>query len=330
MKRLFFTVIITLLLNIVPVIAIAQEPENIYVVKPGDTLTTIADKFDTSDEELIATNGLQSRMLKAGQKLWVPFMYEVVSNDTLQKLASTYHSSIEKIKSTNGLVKDSLEVGQIIKIPPKRMMMQGQYILMSREEFKDWLFHQQVSRKINLIQEHHTWLPSYEHFHGTNHFEMLTSMENFHKKRWGWQNIAQNITTFPDGKVAVCRPFDIAPEGSIGEQANSVGIAIENVGNFDVGHDVMSEQQKETIIYIAALLSIKFGLTPSIDSITYHHWWHVKTGERVLDHAPAYNVKTCPGTGFFGGNSTTSANNHFYPLVLRKMQEIKTPITIEN
>lgn len=324
MKRLLFAVIVMLFMNIAPANTTGKDPENIYVVKPGDTLTSIADKFGTSEEELKATNGLQSHSLATGQKLWVPFMYEVVSNDTLLQLATAYHSTVEAIKTTNGLSSDSLQIGQILNIPPKRMTMQGQYILMTREEFRDWLFHQQFTRKISLIQEHHTWLPSYEHFHGSNYFPMLTSMENFHKKRWGWQNIAQNITTFPDGMVAVCRPFDSAPEGSIGVNANSVGIAIENVGNFDIGHDVMTEQQKETIVYIAALLSIKFGLTPSIDSITYHHWWHVKTGERVLDQALAYNVKTCPGTGFFGGNSTTNAINHFYPLVLRKMQEIQT------
>lgn len=323
MKSIWLTMMITLIISLAPNYANAQDPENIYIVKPGDTLTTIAAKFDTREEELIATNGLQSHSLKVGQKLWVPFLYEVVSDDSIQRLATLFHTTFEAIKSTNGLTEDSLQVGQILKIAPKRMMMQGQYILMTREEFKDWLFHQQFSRKISIIQEHHTWMPSYEHFHGSNHFAMLTSMENFHKKRWGWQNIAQNITTFPDGKVAVCRPFDIPPEGSIGAQANSVGIAIENVGNFDIGHDVMTEQQKETIIYIAALLSLKFGLTPSIDTITYHHWWNVKTGERVLDNAPSYNVKTCPGTGFFGGNSTTSATNHFYPLVLRKMQEIQ-------
>lgn len=323
MRRLWLTVSTTLLLLMNPANAAGSESENIYMVKPGETLTTIADKFDTSEGELIAANVLQTQLLKAGQKLWVPFMYQVVSNDTLQKLADAFHTSIEAIKSANGLTQDALQVGQILKIPPQKMRMQGQYILMTREEFKEWLFHQQFTRKISLIQEHHTWMPSYEHFHGSNHFEMLTSMENFHKKRWGWQNIAQNITTFPDGKVAVCRPFDIAPEGSIGTQANSVGIAIENVGNFDIGHDTMTEQQKETIVYITALLSIKFGLTPTIDTITYHHWWNVKTGERVLDNAPSYNVKTCPGTGFFGGNSTTNATNHFYPLVMQKMQEIQ-------
>lgn len=147
-------------------------------------------------------------------------------------------------------------------------------------------------------------------------------MEKFHKRRMGWSNIAQNIITFPDGKIAVSRPFNIAPEGTIGPRANATGIANENLGNFDKGHDVMTAEQKETIVYITAALSIKFGLTPSIDSITYHHWWNWKTRERVLDKGPDYNVKTCPGTGFFGGNSTTIALHNFYPLVTRKMQEI--------
>lgn len=207
-------------------------------------------------------------------------------------------------------------------IPNSNKSVQGQYILMTKEEFRNWLFSNSFTRKISIIQEHHTWLPSYKHFNGSNHFSMLQGMEHFHIKEKGWKNIAQNLTTFPDGKVAVCRPFDIAPEGSIGSIANSAGLNIENVGNFDIGHDVMTKEQKETIVYITALLCIKFGLTPSVDSITYHHWWNLKTGERVLDQGPEYNVKTCPGTGFFGGNSTNHAKNDFYPLVERKIREI--------
>lgn len=199
---------------------------------------------------------------------------------------------------------------------------QGPYLLMTREEFNNWLFSQTFTRKINKIQHHHTWLPSYKQFYGHNHLQMLKSMENFHVSKMGWKNIAQNLTIFPDGKVAVCRPFNVEPEGSIGAMANSGSIMIENVGNFDSGHDVMTAEQKESIVYVTAALNIKFGLTPSIDTITYHHWWDLKTGERVLDNAPSYNVKSCPGTNFFGGNSTTSAKTHFYPLVSKKMQEI--------
>jgi len=318
-----FILLFHLLLLNMPVHAAERNFSNLYEVRAGDSLPMIADKYGTTVEELKATNGLISDSLLIGQRLFVPMMYEVTAGDTLEKVASTYHSTVELIRATNSLPSTELEIGQILKIPPKRMNMQGQYILMTREEFRDWLFHQAFTRKISLIQQHHTWLPSYKHFYGNNHFTMLKGMETFHTTKMGWPNIAQNITTFPDGKIAVCRPFDMAPDGTIGPTANSTGIAIEHIGNFDIGHDVMTVEQKETIVYLNALLCMKFGLAPNIDSITYHHWWSLKTKQRVLDNAPAYDVKTCPGTGFFGGNTTQSAMKYFYPLIVQKMQEIR-------
>jgi hypothetical protein len=210
-----------------------------------------------------------------------------------------------------------------VRATEKGIVKSGQYMLMTREQFRNWLFKQNFKRKITIIQQHHTWSPSYRNFNGHNHFSLLEGMEEYHIKERGFSNIAQNITTFPDGKIAVCRPFDHPPEGTIGAKANSIGLCIEHIGNFDKGHDVMTWNQKETIVYINALLCIKFGLTPSIDSITYHHWWNMKTGERVLDNGPAPYVKSCPGTGFFGGNTTKSAKRYFYPLVVRKIKELQ-------
>ncbi|MFJ5759524.1 LysM peptidoglycan-binding domain-containing protein [Neobacillus sp. NPDC093182] len=311
-----------LFLTISPAHALEIKHNNLYVVKAGDSLPAIANKYSISIEELKVTNGLQSDVLIAGQKLRVPIIYEVGAGDTLLDISTAFHASVETIKAVNGLTSEQLYLGQILKVTPKKMTMQGQHILMSKEEFKEWLFNTQVNREIRLIQQHHTWIPSYKHFNGSNHFQMLMGMENHHKKTMGWKNIAQNITTFPDGKVAVSRPLNIIPEGTIGPKANSVGIAIEHVGNFDKGHDVMTKEQQETIVYINALLCIKFGLTPSIDSITYHHWWHMKTKERVLDATASYNVKSCPGTGFFGGNTTASAKTYFYPLISDEIEEI--------
>jgi LysM repeat protein len=302
----------------------ATYQNNLYVVKSGDTLPRIAKKYSTSVKNLKLTNGLQSNLLIIGQKLEVPIIYKVGPGDTLSKISLKYNTSITTIKTANRLHNDMVNNGQKLKITPKRLNMQGQYILMTREEFRKWLLNNQFNRKISLIQQHHTWLPSYKTFNGSNHFQLLKGMENFHIKKKKWKNIAQNITTFPDGKIAISRPLNVAPEGSIGVRANSVGIAIENVGNFDLGNDVMTKEQKETIVYITALLSLKFGLTPSIDSITYHHWWDMKTGQRVLNNSAGHIVKSCPGTGFFGGNTTTSAKKYFYPLVTRKMQEIRT------
>lgn len=317
------SLIVMMLMNISTVQAVGHNHSNLYDVKSGDTLWKIADMYGTTVDDLKTSNGLQSNLLIVGQKLLVPTTYTVVAGDTLWKIATAFNSTVQSIKTTNGLKSDMIHIGQKLKVHPKKLNMQGQYVLMTREEFRHWLFNNRFTRKVSLIQQHHTWSPSYKHFNGSNHFALLKGMENYHVKEANWRNIAQNLTTFPDGTVAVSRPFNDAPEGSIGPKANSVGIAIENVGNFDLGHDSMTKEQRETIVYVTALLSIKFGLTPSIDSITYHHWWDMQTKERVLDNSKGASVKTCPGTNFFGGNSTQSAKSHFYPLVTRKMQEIR-------
>lgn len=325
MKRFFLLICIIILFTLLnnPIVHGANS-SNIYEVKQGDTLPKIAKIHQTTIKELKASNGLQSNSLIKGQKLWVPFIYEVQIGDTLEELATKYHSTTELIKTTNHLSSKQLIPGQLLKIPPKKMQIQGQHIIMTMEDFKGWLFHHEFQRDIQLIQHHHTWTPSYKRFSGSNHFELLSGMEKHHKKQMGWSNIAQNITIFPDGKIAVSRPLDTAPEGTIGPIANKNGLTIENIGNFDIGQDEMTKEQKEAIVYVTALLSIKFDLIPSIDSITYHHWWHLKTGERVLDEANDYEVKTCPGTNFFGGNTTKSARENFYPLVKQKMEEVLT------
>ncbi|NSL50949.1 peptidoglycan recognition protein family protein [Calidifontibacillus erzurumensis] len=317
---LFFLYLVSINFNVVQ--AEASDSTNLYSVQAGDTLVKIAKKFNTTVKELKIANGLQTNSLFVGQKLWVPIIYQVKAGDTLDNIASAYHSTVELIKAANNLSTNILYEGQKLKIPPKKMLIKGNHILMTKEEFKEWLSHHKFKRKIRLIQQHHTWTPSYKHFNGTNHFALLKGMENFHVKEKGWKMIAQNITTFPDGKIAVSRPFDIPPEGSIGWKANHAGIMIENIGNFDKGFDVMTKEQKETIVYITALLCLKFGLTPSIDTITYHHWWDLRTGERVLDNGKSFAVKTCPGTAFFGGNTTKSATKYFYPLVKDQIKKI--------
>jgi LysM repeat protein len=325
---LLFSLILLILMNLSTAYA-ANNPRNIYEVNSGDYLWKIANTYGTSVEDLKLINGLQSDLLLVGQKLRVPIMYAVVPRDTLWKLSQAFNSTVHSIKTTNGLTSDVIYVGQKIKIPPKKLTMQGQYVLMTREEFKDWIFNHKFTRKVGKIQQHHTYQPSYQQFNGSNHFTLLKGMEDYHVNGMGWSNISQQLTTFPDGTVAVGRPFNIPPEGSFGLLNKSAmlaiesdALAIENVGNFDAGNNQMTAEQRETIITVTALLMLKYGLTPSVDSITYHHWWDINSGERVLDNGEGHAIKTCPGNGFFGGNSTASAKNNFYPLVSQKMHEI--------
>ena len=326
---IILSLILIMLLNNLPAYA-ANNPRNTYEVKLGDTLWKIARTYRTTVNELKLINGLQQpESLLVGQKLRVPIMYEVIAGDSLWKLSQSFNSSVPSIKTANALTSNTISVGQKLKIIPTKLAMNGQFVLMTKEQFRDWLFNQKITRKITYFQEHHTWWPSYKDFNGSNHFSWMYKMKDLHVNEMGWSDISQQVTTFPDGKVVVGRPFNTPPQGSYGLLNKSVmpsieanAVAIENLGNFDLGQDQMTAQQRETIITVAALLCIKFGLTPSIDSIQYHHWWDMNTGERVLDNSEGHAVKTCPGTGFFGGNSTTDAKNNFYPLVRKKMQEI--------
>jgi LysM repeat protein len=329
-KKVFvLSLMIMMFLTSSPAIA-ANNPRNTYEVKSGDTLWKIANTYGTTATELKLINGLQQpNILLVGQKLRVPIMYKVVAGDTLWKVSLALNSSVSLIESANGLSSDIIYVGQKLKIIPTKLIMSGQFVLMTRDQFRDWLFNQKITRKISWFQEHHTYSPSYQNFNGSNYFTLMNAMKEYHVSGMGWSDISQQLTTFPDGKVVVGRPFNTPPQGSFGLTNKSVtpaieteAIAIENVGDFDSGNDQMTPEQRETIITVAALLCIKFGLTPSIDSIQYHHWWDMNTGERVLDNNKGHAVKTCPCTGFFGGNSTKDAQNNFYPLVREKMREI--------
>jgi hypothetical protein len=190
------------------------------------------------------------------------------------------------------------------------MQTKGKFILCTVEEFDGWLAAASISRLITLLQNHHTWSPAYAQFTGANHFDLLQAMEDFHIRERGFDMIAQNLTTLPDGTVAVCRPLDRIPAGIKG--ANQSGICIENLGNFDAGKDTMNDAHRTAIIRVNALLCRRFGLLPSTDSIVYHHWYDQDTAKRTNG---AGNTKTCPGTAFFGGNSVSVAQANFVPLV---------------
>jgi hypothetical protein len=193
---------------------------------------------------------------------------------------------------------------------------EGKFALYDLPEFTKWLNSATIGRVIKLIQNHHTFIPSYANFDGNNHFKLLRGMENAHLER-GFSEIAQNLTTFPDGTVAVCRSFEKIPAGILG--ANTGGICIEHVGDFDQGRDVMTVEQRDCMITLNALLCRKFALQPNSQTVVYHHWYDLKTGERKNG---AGVTKSCPGTGFFGGNKVANADANFLPRILTEFQSI--------
>lgn len=64
---------------------------------------------------------------------------------------------------------------------------------MNLSEFENWITQLRVGRTIMKIQQHHTYIPSYIHFTGMNHFERQQAMKNHHVNQNGWQDIGQHF-----------------------------------------------------------------------------------------------------------------------------------------
>lgn len=95
-----------------------------YIVRSGDTLWLLAQRYGTTVDAIKNLNGLTSNMLNIGQVLKIPatavssyFEYAVRTGDTLWLLSRRYGTTVDAIKNLNGLTGDRLEVGQILKIP---------------------------------------------------------------------------------------------------------------------------------------------------------------------------------------------------------------------
>lgn len=93
-----------------------------YTVVSGDTLWSIAKKFDTTVNEIKRLNNLSNNLLKVGTNLIVPNNnnndsdYTVVRGDTLYSIARKNNISVDKIRKLNNLTSDVLRVGQVLKL----------------------------------------------------------------------------------------------------------------------------------------------------------------------------------------------------------------------
>jgi len=101
---------------------IEDDINNVYVVKSGDTLYSIARLYNTTVNRLKELNGLTSNILSIDQELLVSNgdnydTYEVKSGDTLYSIARRFNTTVDEIKKLNNLVSNLLSISQIIKIP---------------------------------------------------------------------------------------------------------------------------------------------------------------------------------------------------------------------
>lgn len=95
--------------------------QNYYIVKAGDSLWAIANKYGLTVDKLKELNNLSSNNLSIGQKLLmkdtsssedVGIYYTVKSGDTLYGIANKYNLSVDELKKMNNLTSNNLSIGQ--------------------------------------------------------------------------------------------------------------------------------------------------------------------------------------------------------------------------
>lgn len=100
---------------------IPPATETTYTVKSGDSLYSIAKKYNTTVSDLMTYNRLTSNLLSIGQVLKIPpntseITYTVKSGDTLYEIARKYNTTVDSIKNKNNLTSNTLSIGQVLKI----------------------------------------------------------------------------------------------------------------------------------------------------------------------------------------------------------------------
>ena len=114
-----------------------------YTVIKGDSLWSIAKRYNVSLDELYAANDLnKNSLLRIGQEIQVPVdgatadvlsvspdsyqptslnqgtsSYTVQKGDTLSSIAKKYYSSVREIKAVNGKLSDLIRVGETLTVP---------------------------------------------------------------------------------------------------------------------------------------------------------------------------------------------------------------------
>lgn len=140
--RLVVLLLVLLLLGIAfasPALAAPSQDQALYVVSPGDTLTSIAARYGISTSALAQANGISNpNRIYVGQRLVIPNAsdsssppavpnppsqapatdtYIVQAGDTLSKIAARYGTTVQNLMALNGLSNANLIwVGQRLKV----------------------------------------------------------------------------------------------------------------------------------------------------------------------------------------------------------------------
>lgn len=106
-----------------------------YIVAPGDTISSIAEKFNISVNTIIWANNLDNQQIKEGQELFIlpvsGVLHTVRKGDTLSDIAEKYKVKVSEIVVFNNLSKEEdIYIGDMLVIPngkiaPKKTVLKA-------------------------------------------------------------------------------------------------------------------------------------------------------------------------------------------------------------
>lgn len=92
-----------------------------YVTQPGDTVSSLADKFGITSDSILWSNNLSSSILSPGTTLVIPpitgIVYTVKSGDTLTSIAQKYNVNEAQLVDYNDAEINGITPGEQILIP---------------------------------------------------------------------------------------------------------------------------------------------------------------------------------------------------------------------
>lgn len=99
-----------------------EKSGNEYIVKKGDTLYSVAKKYNTSVDNLKSINNIITDSLSIGQVLKLPTTitestHTVKKGDSLYAIAKEYNTSVDELKKLNNLTSNTLAIGQTLELP---------------------------------------------------------------------------------------------------------------------------------------------------------------------------------------------------------------------
>lgn len=146
---------------LIPVEKEIVTPGNVYTVKAGDSLYSIAQEYGITPNELIQANGLSSNLLSIGQQLFIPTEevvkegeYVVKKGDSLWSIANNFGITVDELKTANNLTNNLLSSGQILVIPQKETAEEGKVIYAVQKGDSLWSIAKKYGINVNELKEY--------------------------------------------------------------------------------------------------------------------------------------------------------------------------------